>query len=394
MVLSKGSHVYLENNFLKMKIAIVCYPTFGGSGVVATELGTALAKRGHEIHFITYKQPVRLELLANHIHFHEVNVPEYPLFKYQPYELALSSKLVTIIKQYQIDLLHVHYAIPHAYAGYMAKKMLEAEGIKIPMMTTLHGTDITLVGNHPFYKPAVTFSINNSDVVTSVSESLKEDTLRLFDVKVPIEVVPNFIDMKKHDFSFTDCNRELLAEKDEFIITHISNMRKVKRIDDVIHIFYNIQKQLPAKLMMVGEGPERENAERKFKELGIEERVAFLGNSDEIDKILCFSDLFLLPSEKESFGLVALEAMASGVPVISSNVGGLREVIVHNQSGFLCELGDVEAMSKAALELLNNVENLNRFKTNAKQIAAKFDTEKIVPRYEKLYFSAVNKHAQ
>src|SRR5690554_6324002 len=311
-----------------MKIAIVCYPTFGGSGVVATELGLALAEKGHEIHFITYKQPVRLELLSKNIHFHEVNVPEYPLFHFQPYELALSSKLVDMVKLHKIEALHVHYAIPHAYAGYMAKKMLEEDGVFIPMVTTLHGTDITLVGNHPFYKPAVTFSINNSDVVTSVSESLKEDNLRLFDVKVPIEVVPNFIDMKKHDSSFTDCNRELLAEKDEFIITHISNMRKVKRIDDVIHIFYNIQQQLPAKLMMVGEGPERENAERKCKELGIEERVAFLGNSDEIDKILCFSDLFLLPSEKESFGLVALEAMASGVPVISSNVNGLREVIV------------------------------------------------------------------
>jgi N-acetyl-alpha-D-glucosaminyl L-malate synthase BshA len=374
-----------------MKIAIVCYPTFGGSGVVATELGTALAKRGHEIHFITYKQPVRLELLANHIHFHEVNVPEYPLFKYQPYELALSSKLVNIIKQYKIELLHVHYAIPHAYAGYMAKKMLEAEGVKIPMMTTLHGTDITLVGNHPFYKPAVTFSINNSDVVTSVSESLKEDTLRLFDVKVPIEVVPNFIDMKKHDFSFTDCKRELLAEKDELIITHVSNMRKVKRIDDVIRIFYNIQKKLPAKLMMVGEGPERENAERRCRELGVEDKVAFLGNSEEIDKILCFSDLFLLPSEKESFGLAALEAMASGVPVVSSNAGGLKEVNIHGESGYLCDVGDVAKMSDYALKILSDPNQLKQFKERAKQIAFKFDTEKIVPHYEKLYFSALEK---
>src|SRR5690606_3739944 len=295
-----------------MKIAIVCYPTFGGSGVVATELGIELAKRGHQIHFITYKQPVRLELLANQIHFHEVNIPEYPLFKYQPYELALSSKLVDVIRCYEIDLLHVHYAIPHAYAGYMAKKMLEEEGLYIPMVTTLHGTDITLVGNHPFYKPAVTFSINKSDVVTSVSESLKEDTLRLFDIKVPIQVVPNFINIEKHDkSSFTDCQRDIMADSDEFIITHVSNFRKVKRIEDVVKVFNNIQKVIPAKLMMVGEGPEKEPTEELSQKLGIDDKVIFFGNSDEVHKILCFTDLFSLPSEKESFGLAALEAMRS-----------------------------------------------------------------------------------
>ncbi|PIV50038.1 MAG: N-acetyl-alpha-D-glucosaminyl L-malate synthase BshA [Flavobacteriaceae bacterium CG02_land_8_20_14_3_00_34_13] len=373
-----------------MKIAIVCYPTFGGSGVVATELGTELAKRGHEIHFITYKQPVRLELLANKIHFHEVNVPEYPLFKYQPYELALSSKLVDMVKLYGIELLHVHYAIPHAYAGYMAKKMLEEEGIFLPMVTTLHGTDITLVGNHPFYKPAVTFSINKSDVVTSVSQSLKDDTLRLFDVKIPIDVVPNFIDLQKHQKNaYTDCQRDMMADKDEIIVTHVSNFRKVKRIMDVIHIFNNIQKKMPSKLMMVGEGPEKEPAEKLCQELGIEDKVVFLGNSDEVDKILCFSDLFLLPSEKESFGLAALEAMSCGVPVISSNTGGLSEVNIDGVSGYLSNVGDIEDMTKKALYILKDKNTLNQFKSNAKAAAVKFDLHNIVPVYEKLYFQAL-----
>ena len=329
-----------------MKIAIVCYPTFGGSGVVATELGIALANRGHEVHFVTYRQPVRLELLGNRVHFHEVNVPEYPLFKYQPYELALSSKLVDTIKLYEIDVLHVHYAIPHAYAGFMAKKMLEEENIFVPMITTLHGTDITLVGSHPFYKPAVTFSIDNSDVVTSVSENLKSQTLEIFNVKKEITVVPNFIDKKKYSPSFTDCQRSLMAADDEKIITHISNFRKVKRIPDVIRIFYKIQENIPAKLIMVGEGPEKENAERLCRTLGISEKVVFLGNSNEIDRILCFSDLFLLPSETESFGLAALEAMANKVPVISSNTGGIPEVNKQGLTGYLSEVGDVDDMAK------------------------------------------------
>src|SRR5210317_616883 len=306
-----------------MKIAIVCYPTFGGSGVVATELGMALAKVGHEINFITYRQPVRLALLEKNIYYHEVDVPEYPLFKHQPYDLALSSKLVDTIKAYKIEVLHVHYAIPHAYAGYMAKMMLKEEEINIPMITTLHGTDITLVGSHPFYKPAVTFSINESDVVTAVSESLKKDTLALFDIKNEIEVIPNFIDTKKYAHDYTDCQRSLMAKDHERIVTHISNFRKVKRIADVVAIFHKIQARIPAKLVMVGEGPEREKAEIQCEALGISDKVLFLGNSNEIDRILCFSDLFLLPSESESFGLAALEAMASGVPVISSNTGGL-----------------------------------------------------------------------
>ncbi len=372
-----------------MKIAIVCYPTFGGSGVVATELGIALAKKGYEIHFITYKQPVRLELLSHNIHFHEVSVPDYPLFHFQPYELALSSKLVDMVKLYKIDVLHVHYAIPHAYAGYMAKKMLEAENIFIPMVTTLHGTDITLVGNHPFYKPAVNFSINQSDVVTSVSESLKEDTLRLFDIEKEIDVVPNFIDLSKPKVPFTDCQRDFMANEDERIITHISNLRPVKRIMDVVEIFDLIQKEIPAKLLIVGEGPEREPAERLCRAKGIENKVLFLGNSSEIDKILCFSDLFLLPSEKESFGLAALEAMANGVPVVSSNTGGLPEVNIQDISGYLSEIGNVEEMAENALKILKSDNALAKFKRQAKEAAQKFDTLKIVPMYEALYRKAI-----
>lgn len=368
-----------------MKIAIVCYPTFGGSGVVATELGIALAGKGHEIHFITYKQPVRLSLLGSNIHFHEVHVPEYPLFHYQPYELALSSKLVDMVKLYNIELLHVHYAIPHAYAGYMAKKMLQEEGISLPMVTTLHGTDITLVGNHPFYKPAVTFSINKSDVVTSVSQSLKDDTLRLFDIRKEIHVIPNFIDTSKYHRQFTDCQRSMMAQPDEKIITHISNFRKVKRIPDVIRIFHIIQQHIPSRLLMVGEGPEKEKAEYLCQTLGIADKVLFLGNSNEIDKILCFSDLLLLPSETESFGLVALEAMANGVPVISSNSGGLPEVNVQGVSGFLSEVGHVEDMAKNALAVLQSQTLQLKFSQQAKEQAARFDISRIVPMYESIY---------
>ncbi|MEY8847481.1 N-acetyl-alpha-D-glucosaminyl L-malate synthase BshA [Psychroserpens sp. XS_ASV72] len=374
-----------------MKVGIVCYPTFGGSGVVATELGLELSKRGHEIHFITYSQPVRLELLSNNVHYHEVTVPEYALFLYQPYELALSSKLVDMVKLHKIDILHVHYAIPHAYAAYMAKKMLQEEGIYIPIVTTLHGTDITLVGSHPFYKTAVAFSINKSDAVTSVSESLKEDTLRLFDIKKEIDVVPNFIDIDKHHNHFTDCQRGMMAEDNEKIITHISNFRKVKQIPDVIKVFYNIQKAMPAKLMMVGEGPERESAELLCERLGIIDKVIFFGNSNEIDKILCFSDLFLLPSITESFGLAALEAMASGVPVISSDTGGIPEVNSHGVSGFLSSVNDVEDMSKNAIHILSDPERLLEFKRNAKEASKRFDIHEIVPQYEKIYEDTLQK---
>ena len=372
-----------------MNIGIVCYPTFGGSGVVATELGLELSKRGHEVHFITYSQPVRLELLNSNVHFHEVNVPEYPLFHYQPYELALSSKLVDMVKLHKIDVLHVHYAIPHAYAAYMAKKMLHEEGIEVPIVTTLHGTDITLVGSHPFYKTAVTFSINKSDAVTSVSQSLKDDTMRLFDIKNDIKVVPNFIDLDKHQHHFTDCQRAMLANDDERVMTHISNFRPVKRINDVIKVFYRVQKEEPAKLMMIGEGPEREGAEALCQKLGIDNKVIFLGNSSEIDKILCFSDLFLLPSETESFGLAALEAMASGVPVISSNTGGIPEVNVDGVSGFLSNVGDVDDMAKNAIKILKDPKVLQEFKDNSIKEAKRFDIHQIVPFYESIYNEAL-----
>ena len=372
-----------------MKIAIVCYPTFGGSGVVATELGMALSKRGHEIHFITYKQPVRLEQLSANIHFHEVNVPEYPLFHYQPYELALSSKLVDMVKLHKIEVLHVHYAIPHAYAGYMAKKILEEAGIYLPMVTTLHGTDITLVGNHPFYKPAVTFSINNSDVVTSVSQSLKADTLRLFDVRKEIEVVPNFIDTTKYTRSISVCQRKMLAAEDEKIITHVSNHRKVKRIQDVIMVFDKIQKKVKSKLIMVGQGPEREGAEDLVMNLGLEDKVLFLGESHEIDKVLSYSDLFILPSEKESFGLAALEAMVNGVPVISTNTGGLPEVNKQGFSGYLSNVGDVDEMAANAISILSDAANLKQFKENARKQSFIFDIDTVVPLYENLYRKAL-----
>ena len=374
-----------------MKIAIVCYPTFGGSGVVATELGLELAHRGHEIHFITYSQPVRLALLNPNVHYHEVNVPEYPLFHYQPYELALSSKLVDMVKLHKIELLHVHYAIPHAYAGYMAKQMLKEEGIDIPMVTTLHGTDITLVGNHPFYKPAVSFSINNSDIVTSVSQSLKEETYKLFNSKKEIHVIPNFIELGKHiSHPKIARNRSLIANEKERIVTHISNFRAVKRIPDVIKIFHKIQEKIPAKLLLVGDGPEKENAEYLCQKHGIQDKVIFFGNSNEIDKILSFSDLFLLPSETESFGLAALEAMAWSVPVISSNSGGLPEVNFDGISGFLSDVGEIDEMAENALRILKDDATLNKFKENALKIAEKFDIKNIVPLYETLYLQAIN----
>ena len=373
-----------------MKIAIVCYPTFGGSGVVATELGIELAHRGHEIHFITYRQPVRLALLNSNVHYHEVNVPEYPLFHYQPYELALSSKLVDMVKLYGIELLHVHYAIPHAYAGYMAKQMLKDEGIKIPMVTTLHGTDITLVGNHPFYKPAVTFSINKSDIVTSVSQSLKDATHELFTINKEIHVIPNFIELgKNRESSFNSCQRSVMAKPEERIVTHISNFRKVKRIPDIVKIFYKIQQEIPAKLMMVGDGPEKEKAEQLCFELGIQDKVIFFGNSNEIDKILSYSDLFLLPSETESFGLAALEAMAWSVPVISSNSGGLPEVNFDGLSGYLSNVGNVDEMAENAIKILKEDDVLETFKTNALTVAQRFDIKNILPLYEALYLKAI-----
>lgn len=368
-----------------MKIAIVCYPTFGGSGVVATELGIGLSNRGHEVHFVTYKQPVRLEYLSANIHFHEVSVPNYPLFHYQPYELALSTKLVNTIKKYKIDVLHVHYAIPHAYAGYMAKQMLKEDGYDIKMMTTLHGTDITLVGSHSFYKGAVNFSINKSDCVTSVSQSLKEDTLRIFDIKKDIHVTPNFIDFEKLKDDVVDCKRHTMADEDEMIITHVSNLRPVKRIQDVILIFAKILKHKKAKLIIIGDGPDRDDAVNLAIKHGIRDKVLFMGKSNDIEKILCFSDLFILPSEKESFGLAALEAMAHGVPIISTNTGGLPEVNIHGESGYLSNVGDVEDMAKNALKILKDPKTHQNFKDAAKKRARVFDIKKVIQSYENLY---------
>ena len=372
-----------------MKIGVVCYPTFGGSGVVATELGIQMAKKGHEVHFITYSQPVRLDIFEPNIYYHEVNVHDYPLFEYQPYELALSSKMVDTVLTEGIDILHVHYAIPHAYAAYMAKKILLEKGIYIPVVTTLHGTDITLVGKNPSYKPAVTFSINKSDIVTSVSQSLKENTLRSFVVKNKIEVIPNFVDLSLYQKD-VPCQRSQIAPNGEKIVTHISNMRSVKRIPDIIDIFYRIQNEEEAILLMLGDGPEREKAEQQAKDLGIYSKVKFLGKTTEIKKLLCMSDLFLLTSATESFGLVALEAMAAKVPVISSNAGGIREVNVHGVTGFLATIGDVETMANYSLELLQNPELHQEFRNNAYERAKEFSMDTIVPKYEEVYNRALS----
>mgnify|MGYP000545240343 FL=1 len=375
-----------------MRIGIVCYPTFGGSGVVATELGMALADKGHEVHFVTYNQPVRLDFISHDLHFHEVLMEEYPLFQYQPYELALSTKLVEVVSKYNLEILHVHYAIPHAYAAYMAKMMLKEKGIDIKVVTTLHGTDITLVGSHPSYKTAVEFSINNSDVVTSVSNSLKQDTLRLFSITNEIKVVHNFIDTEKYDReSQNECQRIAVAKPEERILTHISNFRPVKRIEDVVKIFYNVQKEIPAKLLMVGEGPEKRNAELLVKKLGIADSVIFLGNSHEIAKILCYTDVFLLPSKSESFGLSALEAMAAETAIISTNTGGLPEVNVHGVTGYLSNLGDVKGMAKNAVSILKDDVILLRFKANAKKHTKQFCLENILPVYEEIYSSVLEK---
>ena len=354
--------------------------------MVATELGMALAQKGHHVHFITYKQPVRLDFISNDIHFHEVFVEEYPLFQFQPYELALSSKMVEVVEMYKLEILHVHYAIPHAYAAYMAKQMLLEKGISIKVVTTLHGTDITLVGSHPNYKTAVEFSINHSDVVTTVSESLKRDTYRLFNIQKEIKVVHNFIDFKKYpDIKGPECQRSSLASEDEKIITHISNLRPVKRALDVVQVFYKIQQEIPAKLLLVGEGPDREMLENKVKDLGILDKVLFMGNSNEVNKLLCYSDLFLLPSQTESFGLAALEAMAARTPVISTNSGGLSEVNKQGVTGFLSEIGDVEDMAKNALYILTDSARLQEFKDNAFKQAQKFSLENILPHYRAIY---------
>jgi N-acetyl-alpha-D-glucosaminyl L-malate synthase BshA len=368
----------------KIKIGIVCYPTFGGSGVVATELGKALAQEGHEVHFITYSQPQRLDFLNENLFYHEVNFRNYPLFEYPPYELALASKMVSVVKNEKLDLLHVHYAIPHASAAYMAKQILRKQGIYIPVVTTLHGTDITLVGKDSSYEPVVTFSINESEGVTAVSEDLKKETLEHFDITNDIRVIPNFIDLEKFKKQKKDHFKKAICPNGEALIVHTSNFRKVKRIPDVISVFYNIHKVVPSKLLMIGDGPERNEAEEKCRELKICDDVRFLGKLEAVEEVLSVADLFLMPSEKESFGLAALEAMACEVPVISSNTGGIPELNVQGVTGFMSNVGDVEDMTKNALIILDK-NNLPTFKANALKRAKEFDITNILPQYEAYY---------
>ena len=373
-----------------MKIGVVCYPTFGGSGVVATELGIELSKKGHEVHFITYSQPVRLDALSSNLHYHEVNVPDYPLFKYEPYELALSSKLFDVISKHKIDVLHVHYAIPHAYAAYMAKKILKENGYNIPIITTLHGTDITLVGNNPFYKPAVTFSINKSDIVTCVSKSLMEDTREFFGIKREIKVIPNFIDIDKYAKKHSLCQGNMLAQDDEKIIVHVSNFRPLKRIIDVLKIFEKINQKINSKLIMVGDGPDKKKAKDFLRKNNLKNKVIFLGKTSEVDEILCSSDLFLLPSEKESFGLAALEAMALKVPVISTNTGGLKDLNINGNSGYTSDIGDIDSMAENAIKILSDGSLEKKYRNQAFENAKKYDIKTVIPLYEKIYDQALN----
>ncbi|WP_336516241.1 N-acetyl-alpha-D-glucosaminyl L-malate synthase BshA [Pollutibacter soli] len=368
-----------------MNIGIVCYPTFGGSGVLATELGKALADKGYNIHFITYQQPVRLTGFTPNIYYHEVRVPTYPLFDFPPYETALASTMVDVIRNNNLDLLHVHYAIPHAAAAYMAKKILEQEGRRIPVITTLHGTDITLVGKDKTYAPVVAFSINQSDAITAVSQNLREQTYANFNIEKDIEVIYNFVDIKRFSKKPIDAFRKVIAPHGERIILHASNFRKIKRIADVIYLYYKIQKEIPSKMLLVGDGPERPMAEELCRELGVCDDVRFLGKQQDMEEMYAISDLFLLPSEYESFGLSALEAMAGGAPVVASDAGGLPEIIEPGYNGFMGAVGDVEAMSRFSKQILKDDETLAKFKENARASALKFDIHNIVPQYEELY---------
>ena len=371
-----------EKNY---KIGIVCYPTYGGSGVVATELGIALAEKGHEVHFISYSQPFRLDRVSDKTFFHEVTVPDYPLFDYTPYELNLTSKLVDVVLHEKIDILHVHYAIPHASAAIQAKHILETYGVKIPIVTTLHGTDITLLGKDKSFKPVIEYAINKSDAVTSVSLDLKKETLNHFKITKQIDVIPNFIDSNLYNKDGDKVLRSKFANTQEKILIHVSNLRKVKRVTDVVKIFEIVQKEIPSKLIMIGDGPERIQAEQLCRKLNISDRVKFMGKLKSVEEFMSISDLFLLPSETESFGLVALEAMASGVSVISSNSGGLSEVNIDGLTGYLSEVGNVKQMSENAIKLLSDNEKLEEFKENAFIHSQKFDLPNILPLYECLY---------
>jgi N-acetyl-alpha-D-glucosaminyl L-malate synthase BshA len=378
-----------------MKIGIVCYPTFGGSGVLATELGKALADKGHEVHFISYKQPARLlDSFHERVYFHEVNVSNYPLFDYPPYESALAGKMVDVAINEKLDLLHVHYAIPHASAAYMAQQILKDKGYCMPYITTLHGTDITLVGKDETFKPLVAFSIEHSDAITTVSEDLKKDTIKFFDIQKPIDVITNFVDINRFRKSNKEHFKKAIAPDGEKIIIHTSNFRKVKRVEDVVLIFEKIIKVTPAKLLLIGDGPERHNVEQLCRTLNIFEHVRFLGKQDAMEELLAIGDLFLLPSEYESFGLAALEAMACNVPVISTNAGGLPEVNLHGITGFTANVGDVEAMSEFAIQLLTNPERNLAFRNNALAQAQKFELKNILPLYEEVYRRVVENNGK
>lgn len=378
-----GLHL-LFSQHKTMKIGIVCYPTFGGSGVVATELGKALALNGHQVHFITYSQPARLDFFNENLFYHEVYIPNYPLFQYPPYELALASKMVDIARFEKLDVLHVHYAIPHASAAYMAKQILRTKGIHIPVITTLHGTDITLVGKDASFEPVVTFSINQSDGVTAVSESLRTETYEFFQIEKEIEVIPNFIDLNKFKRQKKDHFRAAISPNNERLLVHTSNFRGVKRVEDVIRIFAKVREEIPSKLLMVGDGPERPKMEKLCRDLNIYNDVRFLGKLEAVEEVLSIADLFLMPSEKESFGLAALEAMACEVPVISTNAGGIPELNIHGVTGFVSEVGDVNDMVRNALYILDET-NLATFKANALARAHDFDINTIVPLYEQFY---------
>ncbi|MEM7298958.1 MAG: N-acetyl-alpha-D-glucosaminyl L-malate synthase BshA [Bacteroidota bacterium] len=373
-----------------MKVGIVCYPTYGGSGVVATELGKALAKKGHDIHFITYAQPTRLDFFNPNLYYHEVSVKSYPLFQYAPYELALASKMVDVVINEKLDLLHVHYAVPHASAAYMAKEILKTKGYEIPFITTLHGTDITIVGKDATNEPVVTFSINQSDGVTAVSDDLKRDTLQHFDINTPIQVIPNFIDLDRFKKQPKDHFKKAICPNGEKLVVHTSNFRKVKRVEDVLDVFCEVKKVVPSKLLLIGDGPERKKMEDKARDICTED-IRFLGKLEAVEEVLSVSDLFLMTSEKESFGLAALEAMACEVPVISTNAGGLPELNLDGVSGYVCEVGDIDDMVKRSIQILDN-KNLQKFKEGALKRAKEFDIENILPKYEDYYKSVLEKH--
>ncbi len=376
-----------------MKIGIVCYPTFGGSGVVATELGIGLAKKGHKIHFITYRQPVRLTQFHFHenVYFHEVSNADYPLFEYPPYDTALASKMVDVVRYENLDLLHVHYAIPHAMVAYIAKKILITEGRYVPVITTLHGTDITLVGNNRSFAPVVEFSINKSDGVTAVSQSLKDETLSLFNISRDIQVIHNFIDFSRFKKLNKEHFKSIIAPDGEKILVHTSNFRKVKRVQDVIQVFKRVRDKIPSKLLLIGDGPERQDMEALCRQLGTCDDIRFLGKQEAVEELLAIADVFIVPSEKESFGLAALEAMACEVPVISTNVGGLPEVNINGVTGFMSNVGDVEDMAKNTIFLLSDDEVLNQFKKNALIQAQKFDIHNILPQYEQYYEAVIER---